>query len=50
MNSIFDLAGYGAGTALVKDPNNVVLFGISRINYNAKHRKLKGYMRNNKKK
>lgn len=48
MYSIFNSAAF-TGTAFIKDPNDVIPFGISRINYNAKHRKLKGYMRNSKK-
>lgn len=35
------------GTAFGHDPNG---YGINCINFKAKHRKLKGYMRNNRKK
>lgn len=35
------------GTAFGHDPNNMIGYGI---NFKAKHRKLKGYMRNNRKK
>jgi hypothetical protein len=38
------------GTAFSHDPNNMIGYGIRCINLKAKHRKLKGYMRNNKKK
>lgn len=38
------------GTASGHDPNNMIGYGINRINFKAKHRKLKGYMRNNRKK
>lgn len=37
------------GTAFCHDPNNMI-GGINCINFKAKHRKLKGYMRNNRKK
>ena len=39
-----------AGTAFVNDPNNMVSYGIICINLKAKHKKLKGYKRNNRKK
>lgn len=38
------------GTAFGHDPNNMIGYGINCINLKAKHRKLKGYMRNNRKK
>lgn len=38
------------GTAFGHDPNNMIEYGINCINLKAKHRKLKGYMRNNRKK
>lgn len=38
------------GTAFGHDPNNMIGYGINCINFKAKHRKLKGYMRNNRKK
>lgn len=37
-------------TAFGHDPNNMIGYGINCINFKAKHRKLKGYMRNNRKK
>ena len=37
------------GTAFGHDPNNMIEYGINCINFKAKHRKLKGYMRNNRK-
>lgn len=38
------------GTAFGHDPDNMIGYGINCINFKAKHRKLKGYMRNNRKK
>lgn len=38
------------GTAFGNDPNNMIGYGINCINFKVKHRKLKGYMRNNRKK
>lgn len=38
------------GIAFGQDPNNMIGYGIGCINLKAKHRKLKGYMRNNRKK
>lgn len=38
------------GTAFGHDPNNMIGYGINYINFKAKRRKLKGYMRNNRKK
>lgn len=38
------------GTAFVKDPNNMIGFGIAMINWKAIHRKLKGYKKAAKRK
>lgn len=37
------------GTAFGSDPGNMIGYGINCINLKAKHKKLKGYMRYNKK-
>lgn len=38
------------GAAFGHNPNNMIDYGVNCINFKAKHRKLKGYMRNNRKK
>lgn len=38
------------GTAFGHDPDSMIGYGINCSNFKAKHRKLKGYMRNNRKK
>lgn len=42
--------GYDPNHIIGHDPNNMIGYGINCINFKAKHRKLKGYMRNNRKK
>lgn len=48
-NNYFDNIRKFIGTASCKDPNNMIEYGINCINLKAKHKKLKGYMKNNRK-
>lgn len=48
-NNYFDNTRKFIGTASCKGPNNMIEYGINCINLKAKHKKLKGYMKNNRK-
>lgn len=49
-HDFFNLGQRLARIAFGHDQNNMVGYGLNCINLKAKHKKLKGYMRNNRKK